>query len=386
MTDFNTAMTRRYQVALQRYLKQDDETKLAAARAIGADFCASGVDRQDLAKLHEDVLVNKTLINRPISDRDKIIAMAGAFYAAVITPNQKVGEGKTQIFISRGKLIEQLSRRTVELAVSNIERRLEITQRGVVEEELREKELLCRKLLTQEIQLRQHSRELSHHILTIQEDERKRISHELHDVIAQTLLGINIQLAVLKQDAEHNSGNLGKSISKTQAQVVDSVNIVHEFARSLRPTVLDDIGIISVLNAYMQSMKKKTGLVMRLHAHTGIERLDIKIRTVLYRVAQEALTNVARHAKASKVRISITKLTNAVRMTIHDDGNSFKPHLIMANSASRRLGLIGMRERIEMVNGSFNVDSQPGKGTIITAELPLNAPKNQTVNLTKRAS
>jgi len=374
MTSFSAAMSQRYQRALQRYLKQDDPTKLSAARAIGVFFRASGVDTLELAKLHEDVLVTEALLKCPVKDRGKIIAMAGDFYAAVITPIEKVDSRRTEVFISRGKLIEQLSRRTVELVVSNIERRLEIIQRNKVETELREKELRCRQLLEQESTLRLHSRRLSHRLLTIQEDERKRISHELHDVISQTLLGINVHLAILKQEAEHDSANLEKSISRTQHLVVHSVNIVHEFARSLRPALLDDIGLVPVLKAYLQDLRTKTGLIIRLRAYVGIDQLDINHRTVLYRVAQEALTNVTRHAKATTVSIGLTKTKHAIRMIIHDDGRSFKPQHILTHSGPHGLGLIGMRERLEMVDGTFLVDSQAGKGTTITAQIPLGPP------------
>jgi signal transduction histidine kinase len=152
--------------------------------------------------------------------------------------------------------------------------------------------------------------------------------------------------------------------------VEKSVDIVHRFARELRPTVLDDLGLIPALHSYMKSFAKRTGVRASLTAFAAVERLDATRRTVLFRVAQEALTNVARHAQARRVEVSIRTLPGCVCMKIKDDGRSFNVERALHANGGKHLGLLGMRERLEMVGGKFVVESAPGKGTTVQAHIP----------------
>jgi two-component system sensor histidine kinase DegS len=153
--------------------------------------------------------------------------------------------------------------------------------------------------------------------------------------------------------------------------VEHSVNIVHRFARELRPTVLDDLGLIPALRTFMNSFRKQTGIRVRLSAFAELEQVNDDKRTVLYRVAQEALTNVARHAKASQADVRIQKLDGAICMSIRDNGKGFRPELVLHAKKNKRLGLLGMRERVEMVGGSITIKSAPAEGTTIEAQVPL---------------
>jgi signal transduction histidine kinase len=135
--------------------------------------------------------------------------------------------------------------------------------------------------------------------------------------------------------------------------------------------VLDDLGLIPALHSFMKSFAKQTGVRAHLTAFAAVEQLDTAKRTVLFRVAQEALNNVARHAHASRVEVSIQKLRHRVCMKIKDDGKSFSVERTLHADGRKRLGLLGMRERLEMVGGKFVVESSPGKGTTINAQLPL---------------
>jgi signal transduction histidine kinase len=134
---------------------------------------------------------------------------------------------------------------------------------------------------------------------------------------------------------------------------------------------LDDLGLIPALQTFLKGFTTRTGVHVRLTTFAGIERLDSNRRTVLFRVAQEALTNVARHARASRVEVSLQKGPGCVRMQIQDDGRSFRVERVARARGTRRLGLLGMRERLEMVGGRFGVESAPGKGTTITAQIPI---------------
>ena len=261
------------------------------------------------------------------------------------------------------KQAEEAQRRMEILADANLELRREIIRRQAVEESLKQSEQHQSRLLEQ-------LRQLSRQILSAQEEERKHISRELHDVIAQTLTGINVQLAALAKGAAINTKDLAHNIARTQQAVEKSVDIVHRFARELRPAVLDDLGLIPALHSFMKNFTTRTGVHTHLTAFAGVEQLETARRTVLFRVAQESLTNVARHAKASRVEVSLQKLPDGIGMRIKDDGNSFQVERTLHNNGGKRLGLLGMRERVEMVGGTFCVESAPGQGTTVRVEIP----------------
>jgi len=269
------------------------------------------------------------------------------------------------------KLSEEAQRRVEALADANRDLTQEIARRVAVEGSLKKSERHQSKLLAQARILQDQLRHLSRQVLQAQEEERKRISLELHDVIAQTLTGINIQLAALAKQNRLDPKGFDRSIAQTQRLVGKSVDIVHQFARELRPAVLDDLGLIPALHSFMKNFTAQTGLRTHLMAFAGVEQFDTVRRTVLFRVAQEALTNVARHARASRVEVSITKLPDCICMKIKDDGKSFQVQRLMQAKGSKRLGLLGMRERLEMIGGRLLVESSPGQGTTITAQIPL---------------
>jgi PAS domain S-box-containing protein len=268
------------------------------------------------------------------------------------------------------KQAEEAQRRVKVLADANLELRREIIRRQQVEESLRQSEQDQRRLLAQSRRMQEQLRHLSRQVLHAQEEERKRISRELHDVIAQTLTGINIRLATLKKAAGRNIKGFDRNLARTQQLVEKSVEIVHQFARELRPAVLDDLGLIPALHSFVKLFSKRTRLHVHLKVFAGVEELDGNQRTILYRVAQEALTNVARHAHARRVEVNIQKLPDGIGMKISDDGKSFQVENVLHGKGGKRLGLLGMRERLEMVGGKFSVESAPGQGTTITAQIP----------------
>lgn len=265
----------------------------------------------------------------------------------------------------------EAQRRMDVLSASNRKLKQEIVRRHEVEKSLRKSERHQARLLEQSRLMQEQLRNLSHQVLEAQEEERKRISRELHDVVAQTLTGIHVRLATLKKEAALNTKGLDRNIARTQELVEHSVEIIHQFARELRPAVLDDLGLIPALHTFIKTFIERTGVHTRLTAFAGVEQLDTAKRTALFRVAQEALTNVARHAQASRVMVSIQKRADCICMKIKDDGKAFQARQILVGRGGKRLGLLGMRERLEMVGGSFQVKSAPGKGTIIYARIPL---------------
>jgi signal transduction histidine kinase len=363
-------LSRRYRAALLTHLKQGRQASLEPARGLGGQALAAGLETLDLAKLHEQILVTEVLRGCPARKRTALIKQAGIFFAVAITPIERTHRNAREAAAQLKKFIETLSQRTVELAASNLELSLEITQRKAAEAALHKSEHHYSQLLKQSDELQEQLRRLSRQILSAQEEERRRISRELHDVIAQTLTGINIRLATLKKEASVSTNGLDRNIARTQRLVEKSVNMVHEFARELRPAVLDDLGLIPALHSFVKLFSKRTRIHVHLKVFAGVEQLDNNQRTILYRVAQEALTNVSRHAHASRVEVNIQKLANGVCMKITDNGRSFEVNRVLNAKGQKRLGLLGMRERVEMVGGQFGIESAPGRGTTITAQIP----------------
>jgi signal transduction histidine kinase len=297
-----------------------------------------------------------------VSDSEKSRALAKRFSGA-LTPLEIKHRRAIDENMRLCAMNQALNRRTSDLA--DLSRRLkkEISRREAAEETLRQSELQSR-LLSEQLRL------LSRRVLSAQEEERKRISRELHDVIAESLTGINVRLANLKREAAASTKGLSQKITRTQRLVEKSVDIVHRFARELRPAALDDLGLIPALHAFLKKFTEETGVRASLTAFAGLEHLSNAKRTVFYRVAQEALANVARHAQASRVAVTIEKRADFVQMSIKDDGKSFEVERMWRDKKNKRLGMLGMRERVQMIGGDFTVESSPGNGTTVRTRIP----------------
>jgi signal transduction histidine kinase len=246
----------------------------------------------------------------------------------------------------------------------------EIVRRQAVETALKKSEQRARQLLEQSRLLQKKMRRFSHRILLVQEDQRKKISRALHDDISQLLVGINVHLAVFAKAAATNPRGIPPAIAPIRRLVEKSLRIVHRFARELRPASLDDLGLIPAIRSYLEDFPKRKGRQIQFTAFAGVEALDNDKRTVLYRVAQEALTNVDKHAHARVVTVTILKIPGGACLEVTDDGKAFDVRRLSSAEWSNHLGLHGMRERVEMAGGRFSVVSIPGQGTTIRAEVP----------------
>ncbi len=272
--------------------------------------------------------------------------------------------------ITERKEAEKAKHRLEVLSVSNRKLEAEIVRRRRVERSLKKSEQRQRLLLLESSDMRDRQRLLSRQLIFVQEDERKRISRELHDVIAQTLSGISLRLSALKADATNTTPEHAHKIARTQHMVEESMRIVHKFARELRPAVLDDHGLIPALRTFVKGFNEETGIHVAVSAFAAVERIDGDKRTMFFRVIQEALANVARHAFSNRVEIRIQKVDGTACLSIKDNGRGFedgKPR----TKRQKRLGLLGMRERAEMVGGDFAIKSAKGRGTTISVTVPL---------------
>ncbi len=364
------AFERSYAGALNRFLEQGATASLRPALKLGREAVRLGMETLDIALVHEQALVAQALPVSSALSRSRIIARAGMFFAEAILPMEQTHRSAIEANVRLSKLNQILGQRTLALVASNRSLKREIAERRVMEQTLRQSERQSVRVAGQSRRLQEELRQLSRRILSAQEEERKRISRELHDVIAQILTSINVRLAILKTEATANTAGLSRNIARTQELVEKSVGIVHRFAFDLRPAVLDYLGLIPALETFIKGFTKTTGVRVSLTTFAGVEDLGSGKRTALYRVVQEALTNVGRHARASRVDVRIERRPNAIDMSICDDGWGFNVKRGLSISRCKRLGLIGLRERVEMIGGTFTLESVPGQGTTIKARIP----------------
>lgn len=354
-----------YRASLWKCLAEDEAFDLGAARRLGERAVKLGLETLDLAKMHEEALLQVMLQHPTVRAGKGMVRRGVAFFAEAALPLEGTHRGAVEANEHLKVMLETLTKRTIELAHSNQELKGEIAQRREVEASLRVSELTTSQLLTKSRQMQEELRHLSRRLIAAQEDERRRISRDLHDVIVQTLTGINLRLAALKSETTKTNRDLHKKIAVTQRLVEKSVEVVHRFARDLRPTLLDDLGLIPALKSYFVGFMEQRGIRVSLVAYADLEKLRCETRTVLYRVVQEALVNVGKHSRASVVQVRFHEEGNAVCLEIEDDGCGFVVEGARMGKGSKRLGLLGMKERVEMVGGSFAVESSPGKGTKI---------------------
>ena len=363
-------VSRRYVAALRKHLGQGARTSIRTAGTLGREAVAAGLETSALAKIHEQALIRLVSPSDSAGVKDGKIAQAATFFIAALKPFDNTRRAAVEKSGHLTRLNGTMHLRTVELADAKRQLRREFLRRKTLEAALKKSEQHYGQLLKKSRRVQEQLRRLSHEILFAQEQERKRISRELHDEIGQTLTAINVKLATLTKEATVTARDFKRAISSTQRLVEKSMSRVHRVARELRPPLLDELGLIPALHAHMKAFTRQTGVLIRFRTLAAVEQLNMDRRTVLYRVAQEALANIDRHANASLVNVDIERVKNVVRMEIHDNGSSFDVKRVLAAKKIARLGLLGMRERVEMVGGRFDVESEPGKGTTIRAQIP----------------
>jgi signal transduction histidine kinase len=335
-----------------------------------------GLAVQDLATMHEAAVEALAPSFNFADPNNGLIRRKGRFFKQALIPLETAGRVTRRTNRELQQRNATLRRVTLALARGNRRLEREIARRQTAEVANKRGKEKYRTLFLESQIMQKKLRQLTRQIILAQEEERKEISRELHDEVVQTLVGINVELAALGKGASVGLHTLKAKIARTQRLVENSVNAVHRFARELRPAVLDDLGLIPALHAYSKNLAARKNLKIQMTAFGGVEALGGIKRTVLFRVAQEALTNVARHAHATAVSMSIREITGSVRMEIRDNGRSFPVKKTLLARNPKRLGLIGMKERVEMVGGRLTIESVPGKGTTVRAEIPFTKDKN----------
>ncbi len=364
------ALSKDYLSGLRLHGEQGLEVHLKVAQQLGATAVRMGVGTLELAKIHQAALKTILSSSEKLLNEESTTQRAKKFFNAAQTPLVETHPTAVEAAAELDETHADLDQRTKDLAASKRQVVIKIEQRDLAEDALHTSEETCSQLLIKSRALQEELRLFSRRLIFVQEEERKRISRELHDIIAQTLTGINLQLALFKSKAVSEATNFHEKIEMTQQLIEKSVNTVHCFARDLRPAVLDDLGLIPALKSYLEDFMKDTGIRTSLTAFAGITKLSNDKRTVLYRVAQEALNNVAKHAQASHTEVKIHQHQETVYMEIHDNGSGFLVNEeTLFGMQSTRLGLLGMRERVEMIGGKFRVESTPGQETTVYVEI-----------------
>lgn len=214
------------------------------------------------------------------------------------------------------------------------------------------------------------SKSRARHILHAQEEERKRIARELHDETSQALTSLLISLALLEEAVTDATAR--ERICDTRTLAHQTLRAVRNMSLDLRPSALDDLGLLPALRWYVKEYQQKCGIEAELSVSGLKERLPSEVETALYRMIQESLTNTAKHAHASQVWVTLTEDGLLLRATIRDNGCGFDAASMMRKHwQDRGLGLAGMHERAALLDGSVEIESEPGAGALITITIPL---------------
>lgn len=214
-------------------------------------------------------------------------------------------------------------------------------------------------------------RELLGHVIAAQEAERARVSRDLHDDVGQALASILLGLRLVEDSIARpdiDADDARRRLADLRELVADGLRRTRQLAFDLRPTVLDDIGLVPALQRLTEDLMTRTGQTVDLDtaALHSDERLPTETETVIYRVVQEALTNVVRHAAASTASVTLNARDGRIRVFIEDDGVGFDPE---HQQTRPHLGVEGMRQRAELVEGSLSITSTPGNGTVVLLEV-----------------
>lgn len=254
----------------------------------------------------------------------------------------------------RDDLNRKVEERTHELAKANVALKSEITERVKAVKEVKHS--------------REQLRSLVVHMHTVREEEQKRIARDIHDDLGQLLTAININISSIEDMAAEDQKDLLAKAQETSALVSTTISKVQQVAAGLRPMLLDDLGIIAAIEWQINGLQNRTGIHCSFDSNFNEVAMNEKFATEVFRISQEALTNVARHAEATEVETSLNKYETEIILKVRDNGKGVTEDEI---NDSRAFGFIGIRERAHSLNGSVKISGKPGEGTCIIVTFPI---------------
>lgn len=236
-----------------------------------------------------------------------------------------------------------------------------------IEEEVAENRALSEHLAQQS----QQRGELLKHLITAQEDERKRVARELHDDLGQSLGALALQIEAVEKLIERDKKGATDQLMLTRELITNTIDRMYELILALRPSILDDLGLISALQSHAERYLEGSGINFELNTDGLTDRLEPELETTLYRIYQEALNNVRYHSGATKVSINISMSDGYLESEIQDDGRGFDMSEFEPNNDDHRgWGLLGIKERVSQWGGELEIVTEPGKGTLIHIRFP----------------
>ena len=275
-----------------------------------------------------------------LRDQDRLVIQTGH---AISTEDSSIADGRPRYFQTvRFPIPSQHGQAALVAGIA-----VEITERKLAEQEKRE--LLAR-------------------LATAQEEERRRIARELHDDLTQRLAGLAMDLGGLAAERHASRASLKRSLRGMQRRVVQVAEISRHIAHELHPSELDDLGLVAAIRAFSEDFVRRENIEVDFSSRNVPKELRLEMASCLYKVTQESLTNVSKHSGAKLVWVVLDGTTERIRLRIKDAGAGFRPE---SQAARVGLGILSMRERVELLHGSLSISSHPGQGTELIVELPL---------------
>ena len=297
--------------------------------------------------------INVIISASPLTGRDGVFE--GVLTVVLDITTRKRAEEALQK--ARDELEQRVEERTAELQKANQSLQDEVSENARLFEEVRAG--------------RERMQALSHRLVEVQEEERRRIARELHDEVGQTLTGLKLTLEMGRRLPPGGAEKTGLEEAHTLEN--DLISKVRDMSLELRPAMLDDLGLLPCLLWHFERFTTQTRIQVGFH-HNGLEgrRFSPEVETAAYRIIQEALTNVARHAGTHQATVRVWVKQDTLNVQVEDQGPGFEPEATLSAGVSS--GLSGMRERAILVGGVLTVESSPGRGTQVMARLPLEIP------------
>jgi two-component system sensor histidine kinase DegS len=352
-----------YRRALSAYLAHRDEACLGAACELGYVAMRRGMGVFDLVRLHEDSCPVMVVPSGARYEVSQEFRAAREFLMDALSPFDAALRRLPATQARVGDLELALARRGQELA-DLVPRQLQL-----------ESALRCSKTRTLKLcqQVRILKAEIQTHpdkLVKVYEAERKRVSRELHDDIGQLLVALSVSLETLKKEAASWTV-LQRQVESAQALVAQSMESTRRICRNLRADALDRLGLFEAIADYVRTFAERAGIQGVMSDTADLSGLGVEQEVVLYRIAQESITNVVKHAHATRLDVRFLRLPRDICMEIVDNGQAFNVEDTLVEKCGMRLGLRGMRERVQLMRGDFTVESVVGRGTTVRVRLPL---------------